>query len=101
MGKWPLGNARHGVQRAQKIGQRNVCGRNAMVVLIAQLVCGVCVAAKAVMSLFPTRKCWFEGDVFCCVSSSFLIKELLTLFMATVLLAANNFFGKVLILYYQ
>jgi len=49
-----------------------------MVVLIAQLVCGVCVAAKAVISLFPTRKCWFEGDVFCCVPSSFLIKELLT-----------------------
>jgi len=49
-----------------------------MVVLIAQLVRGVCVAAKAVMSLFPTRNCWFEGDVFYYVSSFFLIKELLT-----------------------
>jgi len=49
-----------------------------MVVLIAQVVRGVYVAAEAVMSLFPTRNCWFEGDVLCYAFFVFLFRELLS-----------------------
>merc|ERR1712151_1063451 len=44
-----------------KNGQRNVRGRNAVVVLVAQMVHGACVAAKALVSLCQMTNYSFEG----------------------------------------
>jgi len=80
--RWPqhlaqrLDFASHGAPRTPNLGQRNVCGRSAVVVLIAQMVHGACVAARALVSLFPTTNYSFEGDALC--YAFFLIKELLT-----------------------
>lgn len=60
-------SASHGALQIPKTGQRNVCGKTAVVVLNAQVVCDACVATKAMMSIFPTTNCCFKGHALCCV----------------------------------
>merc|ERR1712186_231408 len=86
-------SASHGAQQVRNLGLKNaigrsVCGKNAKVVLIAQVVRGVCVAATATMSLFLMRNCWFEGDALC--YAFFLIKELLSKGFARANAEAHN-----------
>jgi len=52
-----LDSASHGAPQTPNLGQKNARGKNALVVLLAQqVVCGACVATKAMMSLFPATK---------------------------------------------
>merc|ERR1712187_855869 len=79
--KQPLGSANHGVPQTHKIGQRNVCGKNAAVVLIALVERGACVV--------PTKNCWFERDALCYAFLS-LIRELLSKGFARVRTETHN-----------